>query len=227
MRKTLFAILTLLTLTGCLSHDSTDDDVTVSLTEIVTFIDNTATGCEFEYIPRDAGVSSVFKADGTTIDTEKVKPGERMLISYVPQDALRPYKSGKITLKGYSAINTGDAEIVLPDDIKGWDTTPVYLVSIWQTGDYINIRSLLAYSEKPRRFALLADISTFASGHVRAYLAYSLSDGLTPSDTYSRANYASFSLAEIWQSTHVEDVTITVNNSNLTDQREFTFPRPH
>ena len=212
-------------LTGCLNHDTADGDVDMSLTEIVTFLDNTDEGSEFEYIPRDKSSHSIFKSD-KTIDTEVVLPGERLLIAYIPQDALNPYKSGKIQLTGYAAINNGDAQIVLPEKIKGWDNTPIYLLSIWQTGEYINVRSLLAYSEKPREFALLADVSTFASGHVRAYLAHSLSDGKTPSDTYSRQNYASFNLSEIWQSTNVEDVTISVNNSNIPSMGEFTFSRP-
>lgn len=146
-----------------------------------------------------------------TIDTRLVKTGDRLLIRYVPDDGVA-YKSGEVTLKGYGTIVNGVLTTLPADEIIDWDKTPVYLLSCWRSGNYLNFHARLPYDEKPRSFTLAMEENPSDPTHPDLYLVHARE---TEVATFSRAYYASFDITALCSDTDVKGFTLHINNSNL------------
>lgn len=159
------------------------------------------------------------------IDTSRIHVGDRLLIAYVP--AGKPYESGNISLRGYATITNAKLLRGSAKDIAGYDSDPVYLLSAWLSGPYLNVKARLPYDESPRHYAVAVDTVAMESNpsHPDLYLIHTLNEATDPGATFPRAYYASFDLTSLLSDPAVEGFTLHLNNSNLpTNALHFTKP---
>ncbi len=215
----IFALLTALSPSGCAGSDSVDGPVDVTTWDIATFTGNSAGHAIFTVSPGNDAPEAVLTAQ-RAVESDNIKPGDRVYIAYVPADN-RPYTTGPITLSAVTRINQADVEAVNFNPDGGWDNDPVYLLTVWRTGTYLNIYCRLPYSTEPRIFTVTADRATVGTPRPQLYLNHTLPENV---NSFSRAYYASFDISAIWNLPATEAVDFHINNSNL-PVTTYTFPR--
>ncbi len=200
----------LLLLTSCRDNTPGDPNDLDVVWTIATFTGNIDGHATFEF--RKSGDSPLITltAQGEIETGEKLQPQARVYIAYIPASG-DPYTSGPVTLTAVNTITSGQVEAVTSDKLRGWDTDPVYLLTAWRSGQYINIYCRLPYDTEPRRFALVADEATVGTARPQLYLYHALAGEV---NTFMRAYYASFDLSPVL-GPDVEAVDVHVNNSNL------------
>lgn len=206
----LVSLMALLAAVSCVNSDTIDGEVSVTTWDIATFHGNIDGLSTFAVSPGgdspEATLTSV-----THVDEEKISAGSRVYIAYIPQ-ARDPYVSCDINLLSISSITDSEVKSETFDPAGGWDADPVYIITLWRTGRYINVYCRLPYYKEPRRFSLIADASTVKSARPQLYLEHALPEEV---NSFSRAYYASFDISDVWDLPSTEAVDIHVNNSNL------------
>ncbi len=210
--SSLFVFLT----TSCSDDESYNDHAT--LYDIVTFEGNTDSGAQFTLLRQDDAPAVSLLARGTKVDTETIEPEKRVFIGYIPASG-EPYTSGDITLTGASAINNDVLRISSLDSIPAWDSDPIYLNSIWRTGNFINIYCRVSYSDEKRAFILMVDRATRDDAIPQLYLVHNL---LGEPQSFTRRAYLSVDISSLWSETSCHGVTVHLNDSNL-PQNTYTF----
>ena len=218
LTRFLLMMFAALSLAGCVNDDNVDGEIIPVLTDIVTFEGNTDGHSHFTLVRVD-DLPPVSLSGDIELNSADLKAGQRVLMAYQPAEGQGAYQSGNITVRAVSLINNGNVEIWDRDRLEGWNDDPVYLYSIWRTGDYINLYCRLIYSTEPRRFALVASESSLETDIVNLYLVHDLP---TPVNSHDRAYYASFNIADVWHRSSCKGVRVHVANSNL-DKYSFDF----
>ncbi|MCM1520141.1 MAG: hypothetical protein NC098_05090 [Lachnoclostridium sp.] len=211
MRNLSLLLITLMAiLTGCINSDTIDGPVDMTTWDIATFEGNDGQRAAFTVRKGDDSpeVTLVYPRE---IEMENLKAGDRVYIAYIPVDNI-PYRSGEITLKSIARITQGGVEVAPFDPADGWDADPVYVVTIWRTGNFINIYCRLPYYTDPRRFGITADEATVGTACPQLYLNHQLPESI---NSFDRAYYASFDISDVWQLGTTLGVDLHVNNSNL------------
>ncbi|MDE6484838.1 MAG: hypothetical protein K2L14_05545 [Duncaniella sp.] len=214
MRHTLLFLLSLVllfTATACRDNEPGDPNNLDAAWTIATFTGNIDGHATFEFrIDGDSPLITLI-AQGEVEINDNLQPQARVYIAYVPQSG-DPYTSGPVRLLTLSTITS--SAVVAADDaaLAGWDADPVYLLTAWRSGEYINIYCRLPYDKSPRRFALLADQSTVGTSRPQLYLCHELPREV---NTFMRAYYASFDISPLLLRDDVEAVDVHINNSNL------------
>lgn len=208
----------LLTLVSC-GEDGVDGPVAMELTDIVTF----------EGLEGSTGVFTFRKVDDTPVirltaagfEPAGVPVGSRMMLRYVPLSG-ETYASGAVTVTGQAYITQSQIGLEWAPEYDAWDSSPVYVYSIWRSGQYINMHVRLPYVVNPRLFGLVADPSTLDAARPDVYLVHILPEDAVL--TFTREYYASFDLSPLWNEQAVSGITLHVANSNL-DKHIFTFDK--
>ena len=85
------------------------------------------------------------------------------------------------------------------------------IISLWRTGNYINLQSEIAYDGKSQLYTIVADNTTADQAIVECYL---LNKGeLVGDNSIYRHSYASFYIGDIWDSPTLERVRIYLPSS--------------
>lgn len=197
-------------LTGCINSDTIDGSVDMTTWDIATFEGNVEQRATFTVRQGDDSPEATLTYP-REIEMENLSAGDRVYIAYNPVDNV-PYRSGEITLKSISLITQGRVEVAPFDPADGWNADPVYVVTIWRTGDYLNIYCRLPYYTDPRRFGITADESTIGSAIPQLYLNHQLPEEV---NSFDRAYYASFDISAVWRLGTTLGIDLHVNNSNL------------
>ncbi len=212
----LILLATLALLTGCSTDSGEPTDEIVSY-DIVCLKsqDSKAGGVYTLQLPLASSPVTYYAKQ--LIDTTRIHVGDRLLIAYIA--AGKPYESGNITLRGYSPITNSKLLLGSATDIEGYDRDPVYLLSAWLSGPYLNVKARLPYDESPRRYGVAVDTVALKARPAcpELYLIHSLDEATDPGATFPRAYYASFDLTALLSDPRVETVTLHLNNSNLPD----------
>ena len=204
-------------LTGCLDHDTVDGEVIPQIQTLATFDGNNLDGARFSYIPQGDDPMLTLQAE-VNVDTVLIHPGNRILLTYQPlQDA------GRIKIISAARINGGVLKFEDTDALQGWDADPLFVESLWRTGNYINLRCKILWTPDTRRYSLEADSTTLNTDLPDVYVAHAIADTTDRTNAYMVANYASFDISELWSRPTVRGIKVHVNNSNLPDKTEFTF----
>lgn len=218
MNRLLLILSALMTMvfTACSEDDVLND--TATLYDIATFDNNTDAGAQFSLQRQNDSPTITLLARGATIDTDKIKPGTRLFIGYIPASG-ESYTSGDITLITTNAINNDVLRISSLDSIPAWDGDPIYLNSIWRTGKYLNIYCRVSHSDAKRTFILLVDRATRGDSIPQLYLAHNL---LGEPQSYTQRAYLSVDISSLWEEDTCNGVTVHVNDSNLSKE-SYTF----
>ncbi|MDE6416190.1 MAG: hypothetical protein K2K68_04090 [Duncaniella sp.] len=215
----LLSLLVLASAAACHDNDPgapNELDAAWTLATFTGTIDGHAT---FEFRKDGDSPLITLTAQGEVQTNDNLRPQSRVYIAYVPQSG-DPYSSGPITLLTLSTITSSAVSVADAATLAGWDTTPVYLLTAWRSGEYINIYCRLPYDKSPRRFALLADETTIDTPRPQLYLCHEMPREV---NTFMRAYYASFDISSLLSRTDVEAVDVHINNSNL-PVTVYTFP---
>lgn len=216
MKKYISLLFVMLTLLGACSDDGNPSDSAV-LYDVVRLEAVTPQGSVFTLAkPGSADIVTLTTPQRLTSDA--ISTGDRLLLMYIP-DSGEAYRSGSVTVKGYGAIVNGT--LMAADDVpEGWDRDPVYLLSAWLSGPYLNLHARLPYDENPRAFTLAIPAGQADPTCPDIYLVHALEADIT---TFSRAYYASFDISALMDDPLVTGFTLHLNNSNLRlDEIKFT-----
>lgn len=199
-------LLLLLTSVSCRDTDGPASHHAV-LTDIVTVAatDDPAT---FSFNPYDDSPLVVLTAPGVSL--EQTVRGRRVLMRYMPESG-EAYTSGPVKIKSLQAINTGGVQAASLDTLR-WDVSPVYLKSMWRSGNYLNLHLKLEWSADPRLFHLAVDVNTLNSERPQLYLVHNL---LGAPASYQQEVYSSYDISGVWNLATCRGVDIHINDSNL------------
>lgn len=220
------ALAATLMLTGCRSEGGPWEENVLTYDIVRLASQDKSSGTTFTLTLPDADQLITYRVDHQTIDTTKVKQGDRLMLAYRLSGNRAPYTSGAIIPVGYSPIinaNLLETEN-LGEEYPDYDRDPIYLLSMWRSETCINLHFRATYSEKPRTFALVMEAGEADAEVPSLTVAHTLAEGENP-DNFMRESYASFDIAEVWNRATCRGVTVTINNSNL-PQRTFTFMKP-
>lgn len=217
MRLTaLTSLLLLFAATACDSSGGTDATLTPPRLDIVTFEGNTDDGrARLALVGPDDNGTKLLTAS-RALDTATVDPGDRILAYYTPEEP-------DIRLADYAPVNTLKLRAASREVLDTLSNAPVYVIAVWRTGTWINLRSRLPYTPEIRTWALVVDEQTVEGPVARARIVHRLPDGVDPERCYEFNNYTSFDISALWKRTGVEELRIGVDNSNLTSETEFIF----
>ena len=198
----------LLTLVACGDEDI-DRRYTDYRTDIVTFLDNDEQGAVFELLRRDD--STAVTLLGNLALGNGVKPGQRVLLRYDWADRLAADRR-RVMVYGVATIVSDSLRYTvkpLSDYLDQME--PVKLLSIWRTGDYLNLRAQVEYTGKARHFYLLLDSATVKADTAHCYLVNN-----THGDTtyHWREGYASFFVGNLWHRPGLRTMRVHVNDDN-------------
>lgn len=217
-----FILLILLSLAASCTDDSGHDGpVDMIYWDIATFQGNNSGSATFTIRQVNDTPEATLTADRSiTITDENDPTGKRMFISYIPESN-EAYTSGKITLRSAALVNQSPIRVEDISEYPEWARDKVYLYSAWRTGRYLNFHVSLTYDREPRTFCIVADPATISRSYPDLYLVHIMDQ---PTEYHQRRYYASFDIAEIWDSPTVEGINLHVSNSNL-DKQIFTFSK--
>lgn len=205
-------ILTAIAFCSCSDEDYNDRAL---LSEIVTATRNTPDGSEFQYRRYGDSPLITLTADGISVKEEYI--GKRMLLRYYNESEIET-SPRKIEIAALSPINNDTARIADIDTIS-WSATPIYLNSMWRSGEYINIHLRVMFSDSPRLFNLTADSATIDTDTPQLYMCH---DTFDAPDNYLFETYASYDISNIWNRPTCKGIDIHINDSNLhTDTYSF------
>ena len=216
---------TLLLATAATSCRDTDGPYAESavLTDIAEILEPSGGAARFAVQATEDGEPAIIYVNGLTVNASEFPVGDRALLSYHYPDPTTPaYTSGRVEFDGLGTINNDKLRV---DDLENhldWNATPIYLMSIWRTGGYINISSRLTYSTKKRKFMLLVDKATVDDEVPELYLIHDILDA---PDNFTRRNYASFDISALWSRESCHGVRIHIATTNM-KQEIYSFNKP-
>ena len=142
----------------------------------------------------DASPVMPMQADGFAFN-EKVNAGDRVLIWYnaaVTDTVRRPVP---VTIRGYARIPYARVAAMTMHEISLYPPSQLQTLSVWKTGDYINMQVLMRYDNRPKSFTLVADRATVDTDTVTLYI---VGYGETAGDAYvERRVYGSFDVSQV------------------------------
>ncbi len=198
------AALMAVTMSSCSDEEYSTE---MMLSDIVT-VTSVGNDTRFEFQRYDD--SPLIKLTAGNVDFPEKIVNNRVLLRYYPESG-EPYTSGAVKVVGLTLINN-DTTRIRPIEKYNWTATPVYLNSIWRTGNYLNLRMKVEYSEKPRQFGLVVDSLTLKNPQPEVYLVH---DKQGQPENYMMETYASFDMTNVWSLPTCQSIKVHVNDTNL------------
>lgn len=205
--------------TGCNDDKKPTYPVDDTLFDIVTLTATNDDGFTVTTRKIDDSPLVTLTAANKKIDQNLVKVGDRFLLNYIPESGIQ-YKSGPITAIAYRPILNAKIIEGTQAEHNSWITEAQDIVSMWRTGDFINVYALAPYSQKPAKYELVVDKATLEDEIPQAYLIF-LSDNKY--ESAPQAHYATFDISSVWNKPGVRGLRIsTAGISTPTTTQIFT-----
>lgn len=201
----LISSLLVMSLYSCSDEEYNDRAL---LSEIVTVAENSQSSAEFRFQRYNDSPVIILTAKGINVNDDLI--GKRVLLRYYPISG-NATSSGEIEIAALSTINCDTTRVAAIDTIA-WDETPIYLNSIWRSGEYINLHLRVIYSNQPRLFNITVDSSTIDNPVPQLYLCHNT---FSAPDNYNFETYASYDISKIWSRPTCSGIEIHVNDTNL------------
>ena len=218
MKTNIFGILfvtLLLSLVSC--NDEPEFDYGDFRSVFATFNDTTATG--------NALLTYQAHDDSNPIQMESVnkwkldtKKNERIYMRYTVVKSEGRDKQ-LIRIDGARRINNDVLRKAEHEQYRELVSEPTRIVSLWRTGNYINLNSWVPYSGQRFNLMLIVDEITSTHEIVEAKLVYDL---MGSQGTFERKCYASFDITNLWKRENVKTFRIHVNDPKGKKIYDFT-----
>ena len=174
---------------GLLAACSEDDDAYSYgdfLYELVTYEGSEEGKAVFTYQSyNDSPLVTLTASNVKSVDAPK---GQRMLLNYVIEQSLAA-NDQVVTVKGLAKVNTDTIAVVESSKLDTTKMDPVKVASVWRTGNYLNVRCKVLYTETPRMMALA---TTGEVGEDGALQCYQLQDLMGAQPYYWTETYFSY-----------------------------------
>ena len=213
------AIALCFTTTGC-NDDKPSYPIDETMFDIVTLTNVNDKGFTVTTQKIDDSPLVTLNITNTKIDTTIIKVGKRFLLGYIPESGTQ-YLSGPVTAVAYRPILNAKLLEGTKDEYNSWATEAQDIVSMWRTGNFINVYALAPYSQAPAKYELVVDKETLESEVPQAYIIFK-SDNVY--ESAPQEHYASFDISSLWQKATVRGLRITVPGLS-TPQKTFTFSK--
>lgn len=106
-----------------------------------------------------------------------LKKGQRLLLNYeVAEDFGNNHKV--VQVKGVSRVNTDTIQVVKASRLETLKMDEMRIKSVWRTGNYLNVRCEVQYTDRPRYLYLATTGEMDADGVVNCYQIQDLKDGV-------------------------------------------------
>lgn len=220
MRNATAYIMTLMlivTATACGSDNEPVPAVEDFLLNIVTYKGYDSGTARFEYIDRNGAITYLV-ATGFE-EPLLIARDKRVLMRY--RETRRGADATAISIYNITTI-ISDSLRVNSQAIEEYARHPIALQSLWQTGEYINLRCRVDHTGKERKFYLMMDGDTKDDETVVCYLIHDLLDH----EAYHlRDCYASFNVGYLMKRPGCKRFVIRVVDTVRPDITEYIFEK--
>lgn len=215
LQYSIIRVIVLLTMVACQKKESNDFDYGDYRYDVVTFDNFTDGTALFSYISLDDAPEVLL--EGKMAKAPDIKKGDRVLLQYYG-DADK--SKNDVIIGGYTKINNDTLRVAT--DASCQNSEPVKLRSIWRTGNYINIRCEVEYTEASRFFYLLMDRDTWHDNIVHCYLQHN-----TRGETkyFWRQIYASFYVGAAWKLWSCKELHVHLIDEITNQEQEYIFKK--
>lgn len=150
---------------------------------------------------------------------DDVEVGTRYLIAYITSSG-QAYVSGTGILYGLRSIYNS---VISEGPASSLNTTfPQNLMSIWRSGNWINIQTEITYSgAMPKKYELVVDEGTLDNDYPQAYVLYDANQ--SDNNAVTQLFYATFNISSVWDRPNVKGLKISVMAPTA---QTFTFDKP-
>ena len=155
----------------------------------------------------------------SNIDKPELKVGQRLLLNYEEITDFG-HNTYHVLVKGMSKVNTDTIMIVKQATLDTLKRDAVKLGSVWRTGNYLNVRCQVKYTEKPRIMCLATTGSVDDSGMIEAYQIQDLMGAPT---YYWLETYFSYYIAPVWEKNECKGLVYNVEDETYPDVKYYDF----
>lgn len=210
------------TLCACDSHHDTEAPQDNFRYDFVTYDGYTDGIAQFIYQPRLDGTPVTLLAHMQK--SPSITKGRRVLLNYYITNHSDMPTSGtqEVKVKGITSIITDTLRLAAKARIDTMASENIRLLSIWRSGQYININAEVLHTGKARWFYLLADKATFSNDVVDCYLIHNTFGAQT---YHWRKAYASFYIGAAWNKPSCKAIRIHLNDEIAPGTHEYCFER--
>ncbi len=199
-------LLLVFIVTAC-DNETPTSDITFSDVAMVQSVSET--GTTFAIAGNDSFVKKHLHTGKILKNEDEDLTGKCIFIKYSFIDK----NSGEINLLSASIISNYEAETGGREDISGWDTDNIHLLSYWTIDKTLIIKASLPYYPESRKIALIIDNETTDTDMPHAYLYHSLEDAIKPEDTFNRNYYVAFDLEKVTSGQNWSGIILHFNDS--------------
>lgn len=165
-----------------------------TLYDIVTLVSNSDEGSVFEF-RKDGDSPIITLVSSRKLDEKEVKPGQRMMIAYVPLSGVS-YVSGGINLIGYRSVLNGDIQVGKAEDWNSFRTFNQKVTWINRSGQYLNVQANIFVKNEPKKYDLVVDESTLNDEYPVAYIIFIPDNEI---NGYVINGVASWNITKVWE----------------------------
>ena len=163
--------------------------------------------------------SPLIRLIASNIDETELKVGQRLLLNYVVEADLE-HNTKLVSVKGMSKVNTDTIVVVKQATLDTLKRDAVKLRSVWRTGNYLNVRCQVKYSEEPRLMCLATTGNVDDNGMIEAY---QIQDLLGAPTYYWLETYFSYYIAPVWEKTECKGLVYYVEDETYPDVKYYDF----
>lgn len=163
--------------------------------------------------------SPLITLTASNVSNPEMNVGQRLLLNYEVEDDLGN-NSQLVTVKGMSKITTDTITVVTQAALDTLKRDDVKLKSVWRTGNYLNVRCQVQYTEKPRRLFLATTGEVGENGMISAYQIQDLMGAQT---YYWIETYFSYYIAPVWDEDVCKGLIYNVNDLTYPDVKSYSF----
>lgn len=191
-------------LTSCNDDNGPDGPVDGSFLDIVTVASADAAGSTFTFrslndSPEITLTTTQYFQDAT------IKPGTRVLLNYMPESG-KQFESGPVKVIGFSRCLGQELTVAKTSNSSEWVSSPIYLASMWRSGQWLNLQMVLEVSQSPRRFVLVLDPATENTSEPELHISFEPDISTT---AMQQTAYASCNISSLWDKPGVEAIKVS------------------
>lgn len=209
------AALICTTFLGSCDNGNNDPGYTTFI-DVVTYVDGSSTSSTFSY--QTSEDSPLFLLTSNFGISSQVKPGERVVILYNTPDNNPPQGNTQINLLQVGRVSSFNIERTLDADTLQWRNRGIPVVSLWRTGKWLNMESLIpASSSGAPTYHLVLDETTLNDEIPTAYLMGTLNNNtIVESNNY----FSSFDIEPLLEYVRGNGLRIRFINTSVDQETE-------
>lgn len=177
--------------------------------DVVTYVDGSSTTSTFSY--QTSEDSPLYLLTCNTGIASQVKQGERVVIVYYTPDNNPPSGNTQIELLQVGRVANFNIERTLEADTLKWRDNGLPVVSLWRTGKWLNMESLIpASTSSAPSYRLVFDETTAGDDIPTAYLMSTTT--FNPSFTETNNYFSSFDIEPLLDYVRTNGLRIRFSN---------------